>query len=373
MSKGDDIMIVPYKPGGLPPTDIDWIKLITLIGQANAELARYDGVLQGILNPKVLLSPMMTNEAVISSKIEGTQATLEEVLEYEALPEKMDVNDKKYHDIKEILNYRDAMFHCTNWLKKKPVTLNLIKEIHYILLDSVRGQDKSRGMFRMVQNWIGKPGDTIEQASYVPPEPHHLMGFLSNLEIYFHNEEKDRLVQLAIIHAQFEMIHPFVDGNGRVGRILIPIFLFEKGLLHSPNLYISGYFDANRDEYFRRLSDISKDGRWNEWIEYFLKAVIEQSKNNCSKAKSILELYEVKKEKIASVTRSHYAIRIVDTLFKKPIFNTTDFTKASKIPKASSIRLLKILKDNKIISTLRKSDGRTPEIMSFDKLLDIVA
>lgn len=215
----------PCTPETLPLESLDWEKFIRLIGSANFELARYEGILQGIPNPAVLLSPLTTHEAVLSSKIEGTQATLDEVLEYEA---SMITDEQKYEDIKEILNYRQSMVFAVEWLKTKPITLDLFCEIHSILLDSVRGQNKLRGSFRKLQNYIGSPGSPIEEATFIPPSPERVVEFLTNLENYIHYEEKDTLVQLAIVHAQFEIIHPFLDGNGRLGRILIPLFLFEK-------------------------------------------------------------------------------------------------------------------------------------------------
>ena len=258
----------PYIPDTLPLQNIDWVKFVNLIGKANAELARYDGILQGIINPHVLLSPLTTKEAVLSSRIEGTQASLVEVFEFEA-SKQADIQTEKQKDIQEIINYRKSMGIAVNWLAKKPITINMIKEVHSILLDSVRGKDKGRGRFRTVQNWIGRPGTSIEQAEYVPPEPMRIMEFLSNFEKYIHYEEKDILVQLAIVHAQFEIIHPFVDGNGRVGRILIPLFLYEKRLLSLPMFYISEYFETNRDEYYDRLKAITSEKRWEEWIEFF--------------------------------------------------------------------------------------------------------
>ena len=362
-------MAKPYIPEPLPLKSLDWISFISLIGQANAELARYDGILQGIINPAVLLSPLATKEAVVSSKIEGTQASLEEVLEYEASP---DTTTEKYNDIREIINYREAMKHAVVWLEKKPVTLNLIKELHEILLDSVRGRDKGRGRFRVVQNWIGKPGATMEQATYVPPDPNYLMEHLSGFEKYVHYDEKDRLVQLAIVHAQFEIIHPFIDGNGRLGRILIPLFLFEKQILNSPMFYISEYLEAHRDEYYSKLNGVTKEGKWDEWVIFFLKAIIEQAKVNSQKAKAILSLYNRKKERITEVTHSQYVIKVLDTLFAGPIFSTTRFISMSKIPKASAMRLLNMLKREKIVLTLREGSGRRPEVLVFKKLMDIV-
>lgn len=361
----------PYIPDTLPLQNLDWVKFVSLIGKANAELARYDGILQGVINPHVLLSPLTTNEAVLSSRIEGTQASLVEVLEFEASP-RVAIETEKQKDIQEIINYRKAIGMAVNWLTKKPITLNMIKEEHSVLLDSVRGKDKGRGRFRAVQNWIGKHGTPIEQADYVPPEPMRLMEFLSNFEKYIHYEEKDPLVQLAIVHAQFEIIHPFVDGNGRLGRILIPLFLYEKTLLSTPMFYISEYLEANRDVYYGRLKAITQDKKWEEWVEFFLSAVIEQAKTNSKKARAILDLYEKKKERIQTITHSQYVIKILDTLFARPVFSTTDFIHRSGIPKASAIRFIKLLEKEAVVSVLRKGSGRKAGIFIFDKLLRII-
>ena len=360
----------PHIPESLPLKSLDWVMFISLIGKANAELARYDGILQSIVNPRVLLSPLTTSEAVISSKIEGTQASLEEVLAYEVSP---DVKSEKYHDIQEIINYRDALNYATKQLDTKPTTLNLIKDIHAMLLDSVRGKDKARGEFRRTQNYIGKFGAKIEDSAYIPPEPSILMEHLSNFEKYFHFEEKDPLVQLAIVHAQFEIIHPFLDGNGRVGRILIPLFLFEKKVLNSPMFYISEYLEKNRDEYYVRLRAITEEKKWNEWIVFFLQAVFEQAKVNRTKAKAVLDLYEVKKQRVVDATHSEYSIKTLDTLFKKPIFNTSSFVKMSGVPLATAKRILTRLKDKKIISSLEEGGGSKGEIFIFDKLIQIAS
>lgn len=362
-------MKTPFIPDKLPLLTLDWVRFVSLIGQANAELARYDGILQTIVNPRVLLSPLTTNEAVLSSMIEGTQASLEEVLAYEASP---DVNAEKYHDIQEIINYREALNYAIKQLKGKPITLNMIKDIHRILLDSVRGKDKARGDFRRSQNYIGKPGSKIDDAVYIPPEPFTLMEHLSNFEKYIHFEEKDRLVQLAIVHAQFEIIHPFLDGNGRVGRILIPLFLFEKQVLQSPMFYVSEYLEKNRDEYYVRLRAITDEKKWDAWVEFFLKAIVEQSKMNTAKAKAIHELYETNKQRIVNATHSEYAIKALDALFKKPVFNMASFVKISGIPLATAKRIVTRLKESKIISPLTAGAGSKGEIFVFDKLIQII-
>jgi Fic family protein len=357
----------PYQPDNLPVESLNWAGFVRLIGRANAAIARYDGILQGIINPGVLLSPLTTQEAVLSSRIEGTQSTLEEVLEFEA----SNGQGGEDADIQEIINYRRALRQAVDTLKERPISLNMIRAIHDTLLDSVRGRSKARGEFRRTQNWIGAPGADVDQARFVPPDPLHLMDHLSNLEKYIHHDEEDRLVQLAIIHAQFEIIHPFLDGNGRVGRILIPLFLYEKEVLSTPMFYMSAYLEGNRNEYYDRLLAITEKGDWEGWIRFFLTAVAEQASLNSRKARGILDLYQQKKEKIAKLTRSQFAIQALDTLFDRPIFSTTEFISQSGIPKPSGMRILKTLQREGVIATLREGRGRRPAILLFAKLINL--
>ncbi len=362
-------MKTPFKPKMLPLEKIDWPSLVSLISGANAELARYDGLLDSIPDADVLLSPLMTQEAVLSSKIEGTQATLEEVLEFEVAP---DVMVGKQADIEEVLNYRTALNAAKKELQERPLCLNLIKTLHFILLDGVRGQNKARGEFRTTQNWIGKPGTPIDQASYVPPSPDTIMEYLSNWEHYCHHEEKDKLVQLSIIHAQMEIIHPFLDGNGRIGRILIPLFLWDRKLLNSPVFYISAYFEKNRSEYYSKLLAISEEDNWNSWIEYFLRAIIEQAKENIKKVKAIRELHDKLEKDIASLTRSHHSFQILDFLFRRPIFTGSNFSSQTEIAKPSAARILKLLLDEKIVYQVQPAKGRKPARYCFPELLRLI-
>ena len=353
----------------LPIETLDWGRFVKLVGQANAELARFDGILQGVINPGVLLSPLSTNEAVLSSKIEGTQATLQEVLAFEAKP---DIKNAKYNDIQEVLNYRKAMSFAVEWLQERSITLNMIKQAHKILLQGVRGETKTLRNFRTTQNWIGAPGSSMEQASFVPPSPITLQSSLDNFEQYLTYEELDTLVQMAIVHAQFEIIHPFNDGNGRVGRMLIPLFLYQKKMISSPMFYISEYFERHRNIYIEHLNNITSKNDWNAWILFFLQAITEQAKHNAEKAKAIIELYEIKKKRVTELIRSQFSIAVVDTLFKMPIFNTTDFINESKIPKASANRFLKIMTENEILTIVERGHGRIPSVLVFHKLFDII-
>lgn len=356
----------PYVPDTLPLKGIDFNQFADQLGEASLSLGRFDGLLQSMVNPKVLLSPLTTQEAVLSSKIEGTETTLEEVLEAEAeYGDGLIPND----DITEVLNYRKAMGLAVEEMNSRPCSLNLIKRMHYILLDSVRGQDKGRGLFRRKQNWIGAPGTNLGEATYVPPEWQMVPEHLTNLENFIHDLDQNSLVKVAIAHAQFEVIHPFSDGNGRVGRILIPIILWENQVLSSPMFYMSAYLDHHRDEYMGRLQAISQSGDWIGWISFFLTAVQGQAQDNLKKAKSIMALYDETK-RVLSDMRSSHGIRALDTLFDRPIFRTSGFVQRSGIPKHTAYRLLKRLEGKDVITTFRPGRGRTPAIWVFPNLLN---
>lgn len=359
----------PFVPHTLPLDKLNWKHFLKYLGPANRALARYDGMLQSIPNPAVLLSPLTTQEAVLSSKIEGTQATLQQVLKFEADPKR---ETEHYNDIQEIINYRKARNHAISELDQRPLNLNLIKKMHAILLDSVRGKNKRRGEFRKVQNWIGKPGTSQEDARYVPPDPLQLSKYLDHFEEYIHHDEDDILVQTAIVHAQFEIIHPFIDGNGRIGRILIPLFLYEKEVLHQPMFYISAYLEANRMEYYDRLKEISDNGNWEEWIAFFLLAVARQATENTEKVKNILSLYDKMKQRVVDYTHSQYSLQALDCLFTVPVFTTSDFQKHSDIPKASASRIISTLRDKGVIITLEESRGSKPALYMFHKLISIL-
>ena len=360
----------PYKPESLPPADINWEMHIPAIGKAHAALSRYDEILSSNTHPTVLLSPMNTQEAVLSSRIEGTQATLEEVLQFEA-DSHVAIEPSKEADIHEIINYRTAMGTAVERLKKLPLCLNLLKELHAILLDSVRGRNRAPGEFRRVQNFIGPPGSTIDTATFVPPSVDLLKPALYEWEKYCHADEKDRLVQLAIVKAQFELIHPFLDGNGRLGRMLVPLFLYEKGLLSSPRFYMSAYLEANRDLYYERLKAISRDGDWNGWIGFFLSAVAEQAALNIEKARKVNALYRRMIIIAVEATHSQFTHSAIDCIFDRPVFLSSEFVQRSGIPKSSAARIISILKNMGCLTVSREGSGRKATIYSFKELLEI--
>jgi len=361
--------VQPFIPQKLPPAGLNYKQLISLVGEANAALARYDGLLQAIVNPEIMLSPLTTHEAVLSSKIEGTQATMDEVLQQEA---GMAVQEEsKKRDIQEIVNYRSTLIQAEQELQKHPLSLFLIRQMHKELMSGVRGANKEPGKFRTIQNWIGKPGKPMEEALYIPPEPHLLPAYLDNLESYMQTEDSDVLIQSSIIHAQFEILHPFLDGNGRIGRLLIPLFLYYKKRLKRPMFYLSEYLENNQDEYYTKLKNISNSADWNGWIEFFLKAIIFQGKKNAERVERIFNLYKDTQVRIRKLTRTQYNIEITDALFYKPVFRASDLQSRIKIPKQTLMPILKQLIKSGILVIIKEAKGRSPAVMKFPQLLII--
>lgn len=364
-------MPVHYHQGRFPPDAIDWSQLLPLIGPANAAVARYEGVLHAVPNPQVLLSPLTAQEAVLSSRIEGTQATLGEVLEFEAQGNLFDESTPKKADIREVLNYRAALMEAVTLLAELPLSQRLLRATHRVLMQGVRGRNKDPGEYRRVPNWIGPEGCTIEQARYVSSGAEQVPANMAALEAYLHADAPDRLVQLAIAHVEFEAIHPFLDGNGRLGRLLVPLFLFEKSLLSSPNFYISDYLEAHRDEYYDRLLAVSRDGDWTGWCRFFLTALIEQARSNQQRALAILDLYRARKDWVAEATRSQYAVRALDWVFERPIFKTSDFVETAGVPRPTAMRILRVLREEGVLTELRPAAGRRPAVLAFRDLLNI--
>lgn len=360
---------VHYHEGRFPPRELDWPRLIPLIGPAAAAVARYDGMLAAVPNPDILLAPLTTQEAVLSSRIEGTQATMGEVLEFEAGRE--DVSPERREDIHEVLNYRAAMREAERLLAELPLSQRVICEMHRVLLDGVRGQNKAPGEYRRVPNWISPSGCTIEQAKFVPIGADKLPGAMSAWENYLYDEAPDRLVQLAILHAEFEALHPFLDGNGRLGRMLVPLFMWQNGLIRRPMFYISAWLEARRDEYYDRLLAVSRDDDWTGWCCFFLEAVRIQAEDNLRRTQAILRLYDELKLRLPEMTRSQYAVHALEWLFARPIFRASDFVQGSGIPAPTARRFLGVLREHGILRNIVDASGRRSAILAFPALLGI--
>ena len=352
----------------LPPA-IDYEPLIRVIGEAHRAIGELNGLLRkNILAPELMAMPLLTKEAVLSSRIEGTQATLEDVFQYEASPV---VGEKQNQEIAEIINYRRAMNFSVEELKTKTIGQSFLKKIHYLLLDSTRGFQKDRGQFRTGRVYIGMPGAAIEDASYVPPSPEMLPELLTNWEKYINsNAEKDPLVQIAIAHYQLEAIHPFRDGNGRVGRLMIPLFLYQRELLSSPLLYISEYFEKNRRDYYDYLRAVTEQNDWNSWLKFFLLALITQSLKTQNSIMKIFDLNCRMKNKIAAANSAH-AADLLDLLFMSPMIT---FVKIKDKLKTKNPQTIYNLLDKFIkLGILAEEPGRQRNrVFIFKELLDIL-
>ncbi|HEV2118437.1 MAG TPA: Fic family protein, partial [Terriglobales bacterium] len=258
-----------FVPAPLPP-DLDWTpKLIAALSDADRLVGRLAGEGGRLPNPHILIRPFVRREAVLSSKIEGTQATLGELLAAEAGA----AVERSPQDLHEVGNYVVALEHGVSRLKKLPLCVRLTRELHEKLMTGVRGHHATPGRFRTVQNWIGTPGSTIATASYIPPPPGEVEPCLAAWEKFLQQSKLPPLVTIALAHYQFEAIHPFLDGNGRVGRLLITLFLIERKILPTPLLYLSAFFEASRRDYYDGLRGVSERGAWNDWLEYFLLGV----------------------------------------------------------------------------------------------------
>lgn len=360
---------VHYHEGRFPPEEcLDWPTLAPLLGPAAAALARYDEILNIVRNPGLLLAPLTTQEAVLSSRIEGTQATMGEVLEFEA-GQKVDSPERR-DDIEEVLNYRTSMREAEEMLNEFPLSVRVVRAAHRVLLSGVRGKNKSPGEYRRIPNWIGPPGCSVDTATFVPIGAGKLDEAMSAWERYIHKNTPDLLVQAAVLHAEFEALHPFLDGNGRLGRMLVPLFLWQRGIISRPMFYISAYFEAHRDEYYEGLLAVSRSDDWTGWCKFFLEGVRVQAEDNLAKARAILDLYENMKRRVPELIRSQYTIQALDWIFERPIFRSIHFVNTAGIPEPTARRVLRVLRQNGVLNVVSTGGGRRSPILSFPDLLN---
>jgi Fic family protein len=301
-----------------PPVKMD-AELTKLLSQADRVLGRLDGISSVLPNPDLFVAMYVRQEAVLSSQIEGTQSTLEDILQFE-------VDDKSNDlpkDVEEVVNYVGAMNYGIKRLHELPLSLRLIREIHARLMEGVRGQNRTPGEFRKTQNWIGSAGADLNSATFVPPPVPDMHEALDKFEKFLHDESLPVLIHTGLAHAQFETIHPFLDGNGRVGRLLITFLLCQRKVLHRPLLYLSHYLKAHRAEYYDRLMAIRNDGNWEAWMKFFLRGVEEVSEEAINTSRQIFGLREQHTELVNSSLSSSAAsgLRLLDYLYEQPIVN----------------------------------------------------
>jgi len=358
-----------YIPNPLPPAGLDKFsaEFVGILSEADRGIGALKSLSRLIPNPNLLVAPYVRKEAVQSSRIEGTQASLSDIFYYEASKEK-----PKNVDVLEVLNYVRAMNYGIPRLKELPLSLRLVKEIHMKLMEGVRGERMKPGEFRTTQNWIGPPGCSLANATYVPPPVPEMNEALGQWEKFLHSDDSIApLIKCALMHYQFEAIHPFLDGNGRVGRLLITFYLYEKGYLEYPILYLSDFFERYRNEYYDFLLGVSQDGNWDTWLKYFIRGVAEQAKVAEETGHRILNLQKKYRLQLQKESVSTSVFQLLDMLFLNPFVSLPGISDYLEITwptaKASVERLVKL-------GILKEVSGRKRgRIYCAEELLNIIA
>jgi Fic family protein len=358
---------VPLPPDK-PPIEID-AEMWQLLSRADRALGRLDGSTDALPNPDLFVFMYVRKEAVLSSQIEGTQASLIDILEFESRA----VEPDNPQDVVEVVNYVAAINHGLESLERLPVSARLFKEIHSILMDGVRGAEKAPGEFRRSQNWIGASGCSLVQAAFVPPPPHEMEQAISDLERFLHNPSlMPDLIKIGLAHAQFETIHPFLDGNGRLGRLLITFLLCEKKILQRPLLYISYFFKKYRVEYYDRLQAIRNSGNWEDWLKFFVRGVSEVAQEASGVARKIVGLREEHRQLVLGrmKRKSGTAIALLEQLYFRPIItveNVQEITGLSSYGNANDL-----VKDLCDLGLLEETTGqKRNRVFAYAPYLDV--
>ena len=354
-----------FIPNALPPQPlvIDW-ELQELLSNADRALGRLDGITELIPNPNLFVTMYIRQEAVLSSQIEGTQASLVDVLEYESKSQRGLIKD-----VNEVINYIQAINYGLERLKELPLSLRLMKEIHLRLIANTRGSSKNPGKFRTSQNWIGSPGCTLDNAAFVPPPVHEMNKAMGDLELFLHDEKMKMplLLKVGLAHAQFETIHPFLDGNGRMGRLLITFLLCSSGVLKQPLLYLSYYFKKNRQQYYEHLQAIRDQDKWEDWLKFFLTGVCEVSREATEKARSILRMREKHREFVNGL--GNYAVSLLEHLYRNPIITVNNIKDAFQINYSTANRLASNFQQAGILQNI--SEASRNRTYAYEEYLDL--
>jgi Fic family protein len=335
---------------------------LAALDEASNRLGILQGIGRQIPNPHLLISPYMSREAVLSSRIEGTQTTMSDVYAADLDQEEL----IQAGDVREVQNYRAA--HRLGLKSKLPLSLRLLRDLHRRLMKGVRGHDRHPGRFRTYQNFIGAPSGA--EATYVPPPAPQMQELLDDLEQFLHEEALRPLVQAAIVHYQFEAIHPFGDGNGRVGRLLIPLFLKDRGLLPQPLLYLSAYFERNRSDYYEKLLRVSTHGDWNSWILYFLVGVSTQAQEAADLADQLLELHNRYRERLQAKHVTANVLALIDELFVNPLIYTRHAEGVLGVSAPTARSTIKTLEDEGILREITNRSWR--KIYRADEIYELL-
>lgn len=364
---------VQYHYGRFPPDIADYRPLIKPLSRAAAALARYDQMLKATRDAGLLLAPLRSQEAVVSSRMEGTISTLDEVLRYEAERDEDEAAaDAAFRsEAVEVHLYSRAMRAAQTAVKEgRPISEWLLRSTHHLLLSFGRGAAMSPGDYKTEQNYLADRGR--RKVLFVPVSPDHLKPGMEALIEFINDSESEILLRTAIAHLEFEALHPFKDGNGRIGRMLIPLMLWQHGAISEPYFYMSGYLEQRREEYIDLMRNVSAENRWVEWIVFFLAAIEAQANENLEKAERISQLYERMKEEFRVNLASQWSTAALDFIFGKPVFRNNIFTTTSGIPIQTAHRITRTLSESGLLTTIVPAAGRRPAIYSFEPLLEIV-
>ncbi len=354
-----------FHPDPLPP-ELTWTpKLVRALSDADQLLGRLAGEGRRLPNPHLLIRPFVQREAVFSSRIEGTQSTLGELLAAEAGA----AVARSPEDLREVGNYVAALEHGIARLKTLPLSIRLVRELHEKLMTGVRGDHATPGELRRSQNWIGPPGSTLAQATYVPPPHDEMLDDLGAWEKFLHDETLPPLVQTALMHYQFEAIHPFLDGNGRVGRLLITLLLMQRGVLPLPLLYLSAFFEATRRDYYDGLRAVTERSAWEDWLLYFLNGVARQSEDALSRAERINQQLDQWRERV-SRTGSGVALRLLDLLGTNPFITVRKTEAQLGVAYNTAAAALRRLVKLRIVKQI--GEARRDRVFCAQALLDIL-
>ena len=342
-----------FIPKPLPPT-IHWTPaLISISGGAERSLGKLNALAGTLPSPHILVRPFVRREAVLSSRIEGTRASFQDVYVYEAAQLSF---LEPASDVQEVHNYVKALDYGINRLSSLPVSLRLIREIHEELMTGVRGEIMNPGEFRRSQNWIGSPGATLATARFVPPPVNEMHLALNELEKFIHAaSDIPPLVSAALVHYQFEAIHPFLDGNGRIGRLLVILLLMEWGLLSQPWLYLSAFFETHRQEYYDHLLAVSQQGAWEAWLSFFLQGVSEQAEDAIGRIEQLQHLRAAYQNQVQEERTAERLLQVIDVLFERPILSIRQLESALEVPYRTAQRYVERLER---IGILREVTGR---------------
>jgi Fic family protein len=339
--------------------------LVYLLDEASRAVATLAGIGETLPNPYLLIRPFVRREAVLSSRIEGTQASISDLFLYEAAGER-----RARGDVREVANYVRALDHGLDQLERLPLSVRLVNDIHARLLQGVRGGEKTRGELRTCQVWIGSEGTKIDQAGFIPPPPGLVPELLSDWERFLNDDLRvPPLVQCALMHYQFEAIHPYVDGNGRIGRLLIILFLCAKQVLPTPLLYLSAYFDRRRGEYYDNLGNVSATGDWKPWLQFFLQGVAEQARDAVLRSRRVRSLQDLYRSRLQQRAVSGNVLRVLDELFANPFVTAPRVTRLIGVSSAGARNILQRLVEAGI---LQLDAGKWPHLYVAGELLEAI-